>query len=144
MYTLGAAARATGKSKATISRAIKAGRLSAARDDDGGYAIDPSELHRVYPATGVGNGAAERYATPGATGPHQSFETVALQRLLADREETIRDLRARLDAEAEERRRVQAQLTALLSDKRELPTVETPPLATWPRRVLRWLAKQHV
>jgi hypothetical protein len=52
MYTLGAAARATGKSKATISRAIKAGRLSAARSDDGGYAIDPSELSRVYPATG--------------------------------------------------------------------------------------------
>jgi hypothetical protein len=51
MYTLGAAARAVGKSKATISRAIKAGRLSADRSDDGGYAIDPAELHRVYPAT---------------------------------------------------------------------------------------------
>jgi hypothetical protein len=28
---------------------VKAGRLSAARTDDGGYSIDPAELFRVYP-----------------------------------------------------------------------------------------------
>jgi hypothetical protein len=69
---------------------------------------------------------------------------VERDRLLADREETIRDLRARLDAEAEERRRVQAQLTALLSGKRESPATEPLPPAPWPRRVLSWLVKQHV
>jgi hypothetical protein len=36
---------------------------------------------------------------------------VALNRLLAEREETIRDLRSRLDREAEERRRMFAILT---------------------------------
>src|SRR4051794_28668230 len=43
------AAREAGVSKTTILRAIRAGRLSAPRNDDGGYAIDPAELFRVYP-----------------------------------------------------------------------------------------------
>jgi excisionase family DNA binding protein len=42
------AAQETGTSKSTILRAIQAGRLSASRTDDGGYAIDPAELFRVY------------------------------------------------------------------------------------------------
>jgi excisionase family DNA binding protein len=48
-YTLGMAARATGLSKSTIYRAIKSGRISANRADTGDYAIDPAELHRVFP-----------------------------------------------------------------------------------------------
>ena len=47
-YTLGQAAKATGKTKSTIQVAIKSGRLSASRDDVGRYQIDPAELHRVY------------------------------------------------------------------------------------------------
>lgn len=48
-YTLGTAAKATGKSKTTIHRAIKSGRISANCDESGVYKIDPSELHRVFP-----------------------------------------------------------------------------------------------
>ncbi len=48
MLTLGQAARLTGTSKTTLTRAIKAGRLSASRREDGGYRIDPAELSRVY------------------------------------------------------------------------------------------------
>ncbi len=48
-YTLGQAAKATGKTKTTIQVAIKNGRLSASKDDLGRYQIDPAELHRVYP-----------------------------------------------------------------------------------------------
>jgi hypothetical protein len=36
-------------SKSTIWRAIKAGRMSVARTDDGGFAIDPAELFRAFP-----------------------------------------------------------------------------------------------
>jgi hypothetical protein len=124
MYTLGAAARAVGKSKATISRAIKAGRLSAAKSDGSGYAIDPAELHRVYPATGGDNPSMKRSGTVDGLDPSPSPETVALHRLLAEREETIRDLRTRLDAEAEERRREaeeRRRLMALLADQRVRP-----------------------
>jgi hypothetical protein len=51
VYTLGDAAKATGKSKATISKAIKSGRISATKDETGTFQIDPAELHRVYPPT---------------------------------------------------------------------------------------------
>ena len=56
VYTLGEAAKATGKSKATISKAIKNGRISAHKDETGTFCIDPSELHRVYPPTVPVNG----------------------------------------------------------------------------------------
>jgi hypothetical protein len=49
-FTLGTASQATGCAKSTILRAIKAGRISATRDDIGQWAIDPSELFRVFPA----------------------------------------------------------------------------------------------
>ena len=48
MLTLGQAARLAGVGKTTLTRAIKAGRLSATRRDDGSYEIDPAELSRVY------------------------------------------------------------------------------------------------
>lgn len=48
-YTLGQAAKATGISKPSLSAAIKKGRLSAIRLENGSFAIDPAELHRVYP-----------------------------------------------------------------------------------------------
>ena len=46
-YTLGEAAKATGKSKATISKAIKCGKILAAKGETGAFRIDPSEVLRV-------------------------------------------------------------------------------------------------
>ena len=48
-YTLGEAAKATGKSKTAIQKAIASSRLSATKDETGQWQIDPAELHRVYP-----------------------------------------------------------------------------------------------
>ena len=42
------AAEQAGSSKGTIWRAIKSGRMSVTRLDDGGFAIDPAELFRVF------------------------------------------------------------------------------------------------
>jgi excisionase family DNA binding protein len=42
------AARQVGVSRSSILRAIQSGRMSAPRKDDGGYAIDPAELFRVF------------------------------------------------------------------------------------------------
>lgn len=50
-YSLSEAAKATGKNKTTIQRAIKNGRISASKGDRGSYEIDPAELHRVFPLT---------------------------------------------------------------------------------------------
>ncbi len=81
MLTLGQAARLTGTSKTTLTRSIKAGRLSATRRDDGSYAINPAELSRVYavtvatPATGDATGDAVHQATP----ERDPGETLALR-----------------------------------------------------------------
>lgn len=47
-YTLTDAAKLTRLNKSTLFRAIKAGRLSARRDEGGAYKVDASELARVY------------------------------------------------------------------------------------------------
>ena len=52
-YTLGQAAKATGKSKSTISKALKNGTISAEKGENGAFKIDPSELHRVFPANSI-------------------------------------------------------------------------------------------
>ena len=127
-YSLKEAADATGKTKPTILRAIQGGKISAKKDDHGEWEIDPAELHRVYPLAAEGdtrNGVQRNDETPVETGVLRQ-EIALLREMLverdrrvADKDEVIGDLRTRLDAEAEERRRTQAQLTALLTDQRE-------------------------
>lgn len=65
-YTLGTAAKATGLSKTTIHRAIKSGKLSANRNENGSFEIDASELHRVYQSV-TGNTIIEQPVTPTET-----------------------------------------------------------------------------
>lgn len=111
-YTLGEAAKATGKSKATLSKAIKSGRLSALKDETGTFRIDPAELHRVYPATPQG----EQKETPVntlETGDYRALQArlEATEERLADKDAVIADLR-------EDRDKWRQQATALLEDKR--------------------------
>ena len=134
MFTPKEAALRVGKSKATILRHIKDGRLSADRDGSRNYRIDPSELARVYggealePVREVAHEAPR--ATQGDAGeaPKIDTETAVLRtqleaaqeaienrdRELRHRDQTIDDLRSRLDTEGEERRK----LTAMLTDQR--------------------------
>jgi hypothetical protein len=71
-YTLGMAARATELRKSTIHRAIKDGRISATRTDAWSFAIDPAEVHRVFPpvqdATRSDKGSVTQDATPSERG----------------------------------------------------------------------------
>lgn len=141
-FTLGQAAKATGKNKTTILRAVKDGRISAGRDDANQYVIEPAELFRVFPAVaeeGVAQPVAETPNAPLRTGAEQPHATAVtgyqllteeLRRQLdeakheRDREReqhqaVVDDLRRRLDASEEERRRKDQQLTALLTDQRQ-------------------------
>ena len=61
--TLGQAAKETGISKPSLSAAIKKGRFSAEKQENGQYKIDPAELFRVYPRVELG-GKANREANP--------------------------------------------------------------------------------
>ena len=117
MLTLGESARLTRTSKTTLTRAIRAGRLSATRRDDGSYAIDPAELSRVFPVTPetvAATGDVVHRATPerdaGAT-PETRAVTPAL-----DPELTAR--LAALDAEVRGLRDLLAEVKA--SRDREL------------------------
>ena len=124
----GQAARATCKSKAAISRAIASGRISAARDANGRYAIDPSELHRVYPVTVDATGATQRSATP--NGPDATPLTEAVVLLLAEKDariadqvEVIADLRRRLGCAAA---RPSPVVAAVASGLASLPQLSHP------------------
>lgn len=125
-WSVSRAAQETGLSKSTISRAIKSGRISAAKQDDGSYQIEPVELFRVYPRIGAQPLADARHDA--SRNPHEdasatpSSEVEILRVKLAmteeslakereererDREhmarmdETVADLRKRLDAATE-------------------------------------------
>ena len=96
--TLGQAAKEVGKSKSTINRAIKNGRLSAQRLEDGSYRIDPSELFRVWPASVAQPFNTEPQAEPQAT-PSDVLQVKVdmLEAQLLREQETVGDLRSRLD-----------------------------------------------
>src|SRR5262249_30401740 len=64
MISLGEAARLTRLGKTTLARAIKAGRPSAGRKEDGGYEIDPFELASVYRVYLPGEATDETVAQP--------------------------------------------------------------------------------
>ena len=116
-YTLGTAAKATGKSKSTLSRDIKNGRISAIRGDNGSFEIDPSELHRVYPSVprnSTGNSTMEHHGTLGTD--HWNTENKLLREQIDLLKNERDDLRRRLDDEAAERRK----LTLLLTHQPEL------------------------
>lgn len=93
------AAEACGVSKSTILRAIKSGRMSSPRTDDGGYAIDPAELHRVYPARNAS--APERTGSMGQDAPPPAPDATAV----LDAEITaLREMLRRADREADDLR----------------------------------------
>jgi len=157
-FTLGEAAKQAGVSKPTLSKAIKTGRLSAERQPDGSYRIQPVELFRVYPPETRGNGLDRSEFGGQETGNDNRVlesELVVLRERLVlltaerDRERDqlgnqIEDLRRRLDAETEARR-IEAEerrkLTAILTDQRAKPEAEPPPPAPeQPRKGFRgWL-----
>jgi excisionase family DNA binding protein len=111
-YTLGEAAKATGKSKATLSKAIKSGRMSALKDETGTFRIDPAELHRVYPATPQSK-QKETPVNTLETGDYRALQArlEAAEERLVDKDAVIADLR-------EDRDKWRQQATALLEDKR--------------------------
>lgn len=140
--TLSQAAKASGKSKSTLSRAIKVGRLSATRLDDGNFSIDPAELFRAYPATSIvpyDEHSTEQDATPVLTELQSRISM--LERLLEKEREAVvreREISARereISADIkEDRDRWRQQAASLLTDLRPKQAEPAPPA----RRSLWW------
>ncbi|MEM6414224.1 MAG: hypothetical protein AAF720_06155 [Pseudomonadota bacterium] len=130
VFTLRQAAHETGLDKMKISRAIKRGDLSASRTGRGGaYEIEASELFRVFSKKGSETSRTDSKRQ--SETPESSNQINTLKREIEIRDEqikqleterrrerdqldeTIQDLRARLNGEADERKR----LTLLLTDE---------------------------
>lgn len=129
-YSLSEAAKATGKNKTTIQRAVKSGKISAAKGDSGSYEIDPSELHRVFPPA-VAQRDVQHMQSNNTQQGKFAFSNSNLARVLELEKElavaherangleaqkdqmadTISDLRKRLDSS-------ESRVTALLADDR--------------------------
>lgn len=128
ILTLRQAAELTGKSKSTLTRAIKAGRLSASRDAEGMYIIDPAELARAYPFVETTDAQHDaRHGAPRNSATEPDDTTILRlrlsllvderdrERIAAEREReqlatTVEDLRARLD-------RAEQRITALIGNQ---------------------------
>lgn len=152
--TMKEAGELVGASKSTIYRAVKSGKLSSSTDDEGVVLIDPSELARVYPdfnPAAAQSGTVHppvhdsaNDAEPGVStmSDRVSDEPVpdslrtkyiaAVSLLKAQKQinETLTgqvdDLKIRLDQSESERRRKDAQVTALLTDQSQREPVEKP------------------
>lgn len=118
-YTLNEAAKAAGKSKTTIHRALKSGKISATKLDNGTYAIEPAELHRVFPSVPAERNE-ERSDRNDVEQPRNDRGTLHTQLEIIEKErererqqllETITDLR-------EDRDKWRQQAIALLEDHR--------------------------
>lgn len=131
-YTASQAAKATGKSIPTITRAIKSGKISATPNGNG-WIIDPAELYRVFspapsPSPYQGNVTPNLLQNETHKGDSALQLEVSMLREMLEREKTtVADLRSRLDSEAEERRR----LVLLITDQRPSDPVPPPSKKGW-------------
>ena len=118
-YTLNEAAKATGKSKTTIHRALKSGKVSAIKRENGAYAIEPAELHRVFPPV-----PAERNEERSIRNDTEHLRDdqgtlrIQLETIEKERERERQQLQETITDLREDRDRWRQQATALLEDKR--------------------------
>lgn len=130
-YTLTEAAAEAGKDRATLFRAIKKGRLSARRLEDGSYVVDAAELHRVYPAQPAQEGATQGapVALQRPARAAQGGVEAELRKQIAMMEETIADLRASRDAAVEAASVAQAATRdAIAAIPKQLPSPAPQPV----------------
>lgn len=127
MYlTLGQAAKETGKSKATISKYIKNGKLSVHSRTDNGFQIDPSELFRVFPKSEQETGASERSQTPINANVNSGLEkeNEVLREAIAELKRDKEDYKRRLDSAEQRITKLTDTIshqTLQLTDMREKP-----------------------
>ena len=119
LLTLSQAAKTISKSKSTLNRAVKSGRLSAVRNEDGTFSIDPSELARAFPQNAPERAPMVHHEPIlERPGTEDSSKIALLEQLLErEREALAREREVSADLK-EDRDRWRAQATGLLSDLR--------------------------
>ncbi len=120
------AADLVGMTKTAIFKAIKVGKISAVKDVNGEWQIEPVELFRVYPPV------SDSSRKPSAPSSQPAIDSLQRENeLLRD---TVNDLRRRLDAESEERRRLSLILNETRTPATQSPASQTEqPKGFWAR-----------
>jgi len=156
MYTLGQAAKATGLSKSWLSKAISSGKISAQKQENGSFQIDPAELHRVFPPVAMATAESvddERIETQKTVNDNSTLKReleVMHEERQREREQlqtTIADLRSRLDiteaarqreAEAREQAAADLRRLTLLITHQPQETSQKPPADSTMVRPILW------
>jgi excisionase family DNA binding protein len=116
--TLGQAAKQLGIGKATLSRYIRQGKLSAAKQGDGSYRIDVAELDRVRDIMRPhAEQATERIDTPLESRVLQR-ELELLRETLSQKDKLILDMMNERDRWARMAESLQEEKQKLLTDGR--------------------------
>jgi hypothetical protein len=146
-FDLASAAAATGVAKSSVLRAIKAGRITAQRDDNGRWHVEPAELFKIFPPLPPAQPATLQHGVPDRVTQLLEAQLAELRSALAD----MRQDRDRWIAEAADWKRQAQNLLAPPSVRDAPPTQpaqpdqapdETaPPLqpASRLRRAWRWM-----
>lgn len=112
-------------SRATLMRALSEGKISASKNEDGHWQIDPSELSRLYQPR-----SQEKPLDQPETGPVNRSETQQKTDLDHDTQIKLARLEAELDAERQKNALLQQNLEDL---RRMLPPPDTKK-RWWPWR----------
>jgi excisionase family DNA binding protein len=113
VLTLLEAARRVGVTKGAILKAIRRGKLSASKDKQGQWRIDPAELSRAYDLS------PPPAPLPADTGAPDVRERMARAEAMVEvLERQVGDLQRRLDEAERERRELQGKALALIEDQR--------------------------
>lgn len=125
-YTRSQAEKATGKSRATLARYVKQGKLSVAEKNEQGHNLfDPAELARVFSnfrpldTDGVPQEISQSAAVTQDDKALMQAKIDMLEQRLADKDERIEELK-------EERNSWKHQAQHLLTDQREEKPAEPP------------------
>ena len=105
------AAKRTGKSVPTITRAIKSGKISAEKTGKGGYLIEPSELFRAFPAITEPN-CETPLMLDSETRKRYPHETLSLQEKVSSLEAALADAKAERDEWRDQAKRLAMALPA--------------------------------
>lgn len=131
-YSLAQAAAAVRRNRSSILRAIKAGKISAVRDEaTGEWRIEPSELHRLYPAA---DAQGDAQANAQLRNDSAQVEIRELRARLADKDDVIADLRQQRDRAQQQLATAQERIAALLTDQRAPLAPARRSWWRWPRR----------